>query len=70
MQSCKLGGDEFDKHDIFSSPINEEVIKENAIGICSLDENMIEINMMIFIIQVMKMTHLMKILLFMGTLCP
>ena len=28
MQSCKLGDDEFIEHDIFSSPTNEEVIKE------------------------------------------
>ena len=31
MQSCKLGDDEFDEHDIFSPPTNEEVIKGNAI---------------------------------------
>lgn len=28
MQSYKLGDDEFDEHDIFSPPTNEEVIKE------------------------------------------
>ena len=38
MQSYKLGDDEFDENDLFCPPSNEEVIKENAIGICSLDE--------------------------------